>query len=30
MKTAALDPLADARPGSYWHDLHALAPVTTP
>ena len=25
----ALDPLADARPGSYWHDLHALAPVTS-
>ncbi len=26
---SALDPLADARPGSYWHDLHALAPVTS-
>ena len=30
MTTVALDSLADARPGSYWHDLHALAPVTTP
>jgi glycine/D-amino acid oxidase-like deaminating enzyme len=24
------DPLADARPGSYWHDVHALAPLSTP
>jgi glycine/D-amino acid oxidase-like deaminating enzyme len=24
------DPLADARPGSYWQDLHALGPVTPP
>ncbi len=24
------DPLADARPGSYWHDVHALGPVSPP
>ncbi len=27
---APQDPLRDARPGSYWHDLHALGPVTGP
>ncbi len=26
----ASDALADAQPGSYWHDRHALGPVTAP
>lgn len=30
MSATAADPLADARPGSYWHDLHTLGPVTEP
>ena len=29
MKALGPDPLADARPVSYWHDLHALTPVTS-
>ena len=30
MSRLAADPLTDARPGSYWHDLHDLAPTSAP
>lgn len=30
MSRTDTDPLVDARPRSYWHDLHRLGPVTDP
>jgi glycine/D-amino acid oxidase-like deaminating enzyme len=30
MTQLGADPLADARPGSYWHDLHGVGPTTEP